>query len=133
MYLFLPSTFYLARWSIAEAVNKKVPLVGSTCGSRLTLGQDNPEADTVVVSHVRVVVVTVRRPAGVGPGVPVAATKHAVRARDGPLRVGHVPAGIRAIPVLTPFPDAPDHVIQSPSVRCVATYRRRLLEVNPAG
>jgi hypothetical protein len=101
--------------------------------SSVPWSEHNPETDAVAPVARVVAVVAARRPAVPGEDVPVAAAKHAVRARDSPLRIGHTPGGISPIPVLTPLKHVPDHVIQSPAVRGIAPYRRRLLEPNPAG
>src|SRR5438445_4618435 len=85
-------------------------------GHSLTWGQPNPETG-VGVPVGRGVVVAERRSAVPGAAVPVAAANHAGRARSRPLRVDYTPARIRPIPVLTPFIDIPNHVIQSPAVR----------------
>ena len=86
--------------------------------SSLTWGQQNPETEEVV-PVARVVHGAERRPAAPGevvPATPVAAAKHAVRARRRPLGVNGNPAGIGVEPVLTPFIDIPVHVIQPPRV-----------------
>ncbi len=92
-------------------------------------GQQKPETDEVAPCA-RDEVVAGRRPAEPGVVVPEAAAEHAGRARDSPLRIGHTPGGIRPLPVLTPLKDIPNHVIQSPSVRCISPDRRGCVKID---
>src|SRR5439155_20559450 len=89
--------------------------------SSLTWRQQDPEADEAVPDAR--VDAAVRRPADPGGAAPVTAADHAGRARNSPLRIDHAPGGIRPIPVLTPLPHVPNHVIQSPPVRGIAPNR----------
>ena len=79
----------------------------------------------------RDVCVTIRRPAVIAGGAPTAAAIHVVSTSTRPLRVRHTSGGIRTIPVLTPLPHVANHVIQSPSVRRIASNRRGLAKMDP--
>lgn len=52
-----------------------------------------------------------------------ASTIHAVKAQTRTLRIGHAYCWVVGIPVRTQFPHIPGHVVQSPRVRILASYR----------
>ena len=57
-----------------------------------------------------------RRPALLGTAEPSAATDHAGRARRRPRRICYALARIVSVPIRTPFPHIPVHVVQPPRV-----------------
>src|ERR1051325_5172664 len=99
--------------------------------SKLILGENNPETDEVVRVR-REISAALRRPAIPRVDVPTAPSDHAVRARNGPLRIGHASSLINVIPVLTQLPHVSNDVIQSPAVRGVAPDRGSHLQVDSA-
>ena len=81
----------------------------------------------VHVTEIRVIVAAGRCPAVPGTVRPAATPKNPERARGGAFGVRHASAGIRAIDVLNPLPDIPDHVVQPPGIRSLLAHRMRRL------
>ena len=81
--------------------------------SRWTQGN----AEAVVVEPVRrVVPVMIRRPAIRGLAEITAATDHAERALPWSNGIAHCTLGVLTVPVATPLPDIPLHVVETPGV-----------------
>ena len=95
-----------------------------TAGSRLTWGQNRTEsvaADFPVAS----VVVAVRYPAVPRIVVPTATAYRAGRARTGPSRVSLCSLCIPIIPIPSPLPHIPRHIIQPIPINSIGSNRCR--------
>lgn len=71
-------------------------------------------------------VTAIRRPAEVPREVITATAIPALRPRIRPRRIDHCATRIRALPIRTPLPDVPIHVIQPPAIRQFCPNRMRL-------
>ena len=94
----------------------------ATCGPSLLARRNygHPEADEVAADR-RAVHEAARRPAKPGGAIPTPAPNHPIRARGSPLGARHRDAGIVAIPIMTPLPNIPVHVVQTPCVGSLLT------------
>jgi len=103
-----------ARVTQAIRLSASLPFLCFGLGS-LAGGQDGTEP-YVVEPDVGQVAAPDRRTAEPGIAIPTAPAKHAVQARSQASGISHTPARIGSIPIQTPLPHVPVHVIQSPSV-----------------
>ena len=106
-----PRSFLRPLRSQASIVPRSPHLLRSNrSSSRLTWGKHRPETYVDVPGR-RVVAAADRRPAMPAVAAPTAPANHAVRASRSPSGINPRPSRIRAIPIPTPLPQVPVHVI----------------------
>src|SRR5262245_18785031 len=90
--------------------------------TKCNLVQAETEAETVAVATVaRLIPATAGRAAVIRIVEPRTATQHTMFARIWTLWIGYFMFRIFAVPILTPFPEVPVHIMQSPCVWWIIT------------
>jgi hypothetical protein len=92
---------------------------------------ENTDTETVELGAVaRITEVAIRRAAENGITAPRTAPQHSVLACSWSLRIGNVLLRIRPVPILTPLPDIPVHVVKTPGIGWKTAHRHGLFSIH---